>query len=145
MSPENADYVRRIVEAFPAAQERLKKGTFPIGPPLAEGIVWDASDIRLPDLGDGVLNGYEGVRRFWMAWLSAWEDVSFEYELFDMGDSVLAAIDQRNTGSEIAVPLNYGQIWTFEDGEVVHWKIYMDQAAGFEAAGIERQGADPAP
>ena len=30
------------------------------------------------------------VRRFWMAWLSAWDDVSFDFELYEAGDIVLA-------------------------------------------------------
>jgi len=145
MPSQNADLVRRMFETFPDLQQRLKEGTLPIGPPMSKDIVWDASDIRLPDAGDGMFRGHGGVRRFWMAWLSAWDDVSFDFELYEAGDTVLAAIDQQNKGSEIAVPLRYAQTWTFEAGEVVHWKLYMDQAAGFEAAGIERQGADPAP
>jgi len=142
MSRENAEIVRSIFEAFPKTQERLRAGTFPIGPPLAENIVWDASGIGLPDMGDGVAHGYAGVRRFWMAWLSAWEDVSYEYEVFDAGASVLVVIDQQNTGSEIAVPLRYAQVWTFEDGEVVHWKYFSDQAAAFKAVGLEPGGGE---
>jgi len=141
MSSPNADFVRRLFETFPEVQERLKSGTLPIGPPLSKDIVWDASEIRLPDTGDGMFHGHDGVRRFWMAWLSAWSDVSFEFELYDAGDKVLAAVDQQNKGSEIEVPLRYAQIWTFEDGEVVHWKIYMDKAVAFEAAGIGSNGS----
>ena len=137
MGPENAEFIRRIFEAFPVTQERLRNGTLEIRPPLAEDVVWDASEIGLPDLGDGVVRGREGVRRFWMAWLSAWDKVSFEYELFEAGDKIVVLIDQQNFGSQVAIPLRYAQVRTFADGEVVHWKIYNDLAEALETAGLD--------
>jgi ketosteroid isomerase-like protein len=137
MSQENVEVVRRIYRSFPAAQDALRRGDFPIGQPLAEEIEWDASEMGLPDMGDGHLHGREGVRRFWVAWLSAWEDISFEFELRDAGDDVVAVIDLRSRGSEIEMPmLRHGQLWTFEDGEVIRWKLYMDHKAALEAAGL---------
>jgi ketosteroid isomerase-like protein len=138
MSRENVEIVRRIFDAFPATQDRLRSGTLPIGPPLAEGVEWDASEIALPDLGDGLMRGYEGVRRFWMTWLAAWEDVSFEYELLDAGEHVVALIDQSNRGSiEVKLaPTSYAQVWTFKDGQVIRWKLYWDRKDALEAAGL---------
>lgn len=137
MLSENAEFIRRIFEAFPESQKRLRAGTLEIRSPLAEDIEWDASQIALPDLGDGVLHGRDGVRRFWMAWLSAWEKVSFEYDLFEAGDQVVALIDQQNVGSQVALPLRYAQVWTFANGEVVHWKIYNDPAEALKVAGLD--------
>jgi ketosteroid isomerase-like protein len=136
MSQENVEIVRRIFEAFPQTQDALRRGDFPIGPPISQDIEWDASEIRLPDIGDGVLRGHEGVRRFWMAWLTAWDKVTVEYELHDAGDKVVAVIDQSNQGSEIAIPLQTAQVWTFSDGEVIHWKLYMDHDAALKAVGL---------
>ena len=133
----NAAFVRRIFDSFPRNQDRLRRGEFRIGFPLAEDIVWDASEIALPDLGDGVMRGHEGVRRFWMAWLAAWEDVTFEYELKENGDQVVALLHQRNRGREVVLPpMDYAHVWTFSDGEVVHWKLYLDQDEGLRAAGL---------
>jgi ketosteroid isomerase-like protein len=130
--------VRRIFDSFPEAQDRLRRGEQRIGPPLAEDIEWDASEIALPDLGDGVMRGYEGVRKFWVSWLEAWDDVSFEYSLREAGDKVLVLIHQRNQGTKITLPpMDYAQIWTFADGEVVHWKLYLDQREALRAAGLE--------
>ena len=145
MSSENAEIVRRMFDAFPQIQDRLRAGALPIGPPLAEHIIWDASEIGLPDTGDGVFHGHSGVRRFWMAWLSAWEHVSFEYELCEAGPNVLVTIDQQNEGSEVAVPLKYAQVWSFENGEIAHWKLYRERADAFEAVGLEAPGRDRAP
>ena len=137
--------MRRIFDAFPEVQDRLRLGEQRIGPPLAEDIEWDASEIALPDLGDGVMHGYEGVRKFWMSWLEAWDDVSFEYELREADDKILLLIHQFNRGSEIALPpMDYAQIWTFEDGQVVHWKIYKDPDAAIEAAGLDPARRDEA-
>src|SRR5687767_6792677 len=136
MSEANVEIVRQIFEAFPRTQDALRRGDFPIGPPISEDIEWDASEIRLPDIGDGVLRGFEGVRRFWMSWLTAWEEVSLEYELHDAGDKVIAIIDQSNRGSQIEIPLQTAQVWTFRNGEVVHWKLYMDHDAALRAVGL---------
>ncbi len=139
MSQANVEVVRGIFDAFPAVQDRLKKGTLPMADFIAEGVVWDASELRLPDMGDGIYRGREGARRFWMDWLSAWDSVSFEYELRDGGAHVVALVDQtmRTTG-DIDFPLShYGQVWTFdEEGRVVRWKVYWTQAAALEAVGL---------
>jgi ketosteroid isomerase-like protein len=137
VSAENVEIVRRIFDDFPAVQDSLRRGDLPIGRPFAEDVEWDASDLGLPDLGDGHVRGREGVRRFWIAWLSAWEDISFEYELHDAGESVVAVIDQRMRGSQIEIPpMRYAHVWTFKGREVVRWRIYMDHTAALEAVGL---------
>ncbi len=138
MSERNVETVRRIYEGFPAIQDGLRRGDMPIGEPFAEDVEWDASEMGLPDLGDGRLRGHEGVRRFWIVWLAAWEDVSFDYELHDAGNQVVAVIgDQRMRGTEIGISSGrYAQLWTFEDGEIVRWKMYRDWHEALEAAGL---------
>ena len=46
----NAESVCRIFDTFPDTRERLREGKLQIGPPLAERIEWDASDLALPRL-----------------------------------------------------------------------------------------------
>jgi ketosteroid isomerase-like protein len=110
----------------------------PIGKPFAEDVDWDASEMGLPDLGDGHMRGREGVRRFWLAWLAAWENVSFQYVLHDAGDQVVAVIaDQQMRGSEIEISSgSYAQLWTFKNGKVVRWKMYRDWKEALKAAGL---------
>ena len=103
---------------------------------------WDASDPPVLDIGE-VFHGIPGVGRFWREWLAAWETVQFEYELVPAGNRVVALIDQwmrgRTTGIEMPIG-KYAQIYTFRDGKVVHWRLYMSQAEALEAAGLaERQ------
>jgi hypothetical protein len=99
--------------------------------------------LRVPGVG-GVYHGTVSVRRFWREWLSAWETVQFEYQLVDAGDSVVVLLDQwmrgRSTGIEL--PLGkYAHIYTFRDGLVVHWKVYMSQSQALEAVGLSEQDA----
>ena len=81
----------------------------------------------------------EGVRQFWRDWLAAWETVQFEYELVDAGDRVVALIDQRMRGRSTGIEVPFGKyahVYTFGDGLIVHWKLYMSQAEALEAAGL---------
>jgi ketosteroid isomerase-like protein len=108
-------------------------------------IEWDASEIPVLDIG-GIYRGPQGVRQFWREWLAAWETVQFEYELLDAGDHVVALIDQwmRGRSTGIEVPLGkYAHVYTFRDGLVVHWKLYMSQSAALKAVGLPEQAAHP--
>jgi ketosteroid isomerase-like protein len=130
MSQENVEIVRRAFEEFLTGKSDTWMDTDP-------EIEWDASELPVPDIS-GVYRGDEGVRRFWRAWLSAWESVELEYDLVDAGDSVVALIDQRMRGRSTGIEVPFGKyahVYTFRDGLLVHWKAYMNQAEALEAAG----------
>jgi ketosteroid isomerase-like protein len=134
MSQENVERLR-------AGFERFLAGHSDFGVELLDPEVeWDATDSGVPDLAV-VYRGVEGVQAFWREWLASWETVSFEYELIDTGDRVLALIDQRmigrSTGIEVAFG-KYAHLYTFRDGLIVHWKGYRSQADALEAAGVRR-------
>jgi ketosteroid isomerase-like protein len=137
VSRENLETVRQIFDGFPALQARLRAGDFPFGAPFSEDIEWDASEMALPDLGDGMVRGREAVRRFWMTWLAAWEDVSFEYELRAAGDDVVVVlIDQSMRNTQLALQIQYAQVWTFREGEIVRSKLYRDCDEALRVAGL---------
>jgi ketosteroid isomerase-like protein len=128
------------LERLRAAFENFLAGKREWGAELLDpDVEWDASDVVF-DLG-GVHHGAEAARQYWREWLAAWETVQFEYELIEVGDRVLALIDQRMRGrsSGIEVPIGkYAHIYTFRDGLIVHWKIYMNQAEALKAVGVAR-------
>jgi ketosteroid isomerase-like protein len=132
MSQENVERVRRAFEVFLAGKSEF-------GVELADPeIEWDASEVPVPDIS-GVHRGPEAVREFWRQWLAAGETVQFDYELVDAGDRVVALIDQRMRGRStgIEVPFGkYAQVYTFRDGLIVHWKLFMSQSEALEAAGV---------
>jgi hypothetical protein len=57
---------------------------------------------------------------------------------------VVALIDQRmrglNTGIEVSLG-RYAHVYTFRDGLVVHWKLYLRQSEALEAVGHSEQDA----
>ena len=125
MSQENVERLRSAFEAFLAGKSEF--GVELLDPEVE----WDASDEFALDIG-GVYRGVAAVQQFWRDWLAAWETVQFEYELFDAGDRVVALIDQRmrgrSTGIEVAFG-KYAHVYTFKDGLIVHWKLFMSQSA----------------
>jgi ketosteroid isomerase-like protein len=133
MSQENVERLRTVFEEFLAGNREFGADL------LDPDVEWDSSELAALDIR-GVYRGRESVRRFWREWLSAWETVQFEYELVDAGDSVVALIDQwmRGRSTGIDVPLGkYAQVYTFRDGRVVQWKLYMSQSKALEAVGLE--------
>jgi ketosteroid isomerase-like protein len=137
MSQENVKRLRSAFEAFLAGKSEF--GVELLDPEVE----WDASDEFALDIG-GVYRGVAAVQQFWRDWLAAWETVQFEYELFDAGDRVVALIDQRmrgrSTGIEVAFG-KYAHVYTFKDGLIVHWKLFMSQSEALEAVGLAEQDA----
>jgi hypothetical protein len=87
----------------------------------------------------GSIGGKRRCGSWWREWLAAWETLQFEYELVDAGDRVVMLLEQRMRGrsSGIEVPLGeVGQVATFRDGLMVHWKLYLAHAEALEAVGL---------
>jgi ketosteroid isomerase-like protein len=132
MSQENVERIRAAFEDFLAGRRDFGAGL------LHRDVEWDSSDLDVPDIS-AVYHGTESVRRFWREWLTAWETVQFDYRLVDAGDTVVVLIDQwmRGRSTGIEMPLGkYAQNYTFRNGLVVHWKLYMSQAEALEAVGL---------
>jgi ketosteroid isomerase-like protein len=137
MSQENVERIRATFEAFIAGDRDFGAGL------LHPDVEWDSTDFEAPGIGD-VYHGIEGVREFWREWLAAWEAVQFDYQMVDAGDSVVVLLDQRMRGRSTGIELplgKYAHIYTFRDGLVVHWKVYMSQSEALEAVGLSKQGA----
>jgi ketosteroid isomerase-like protein len=129
--------VRDLLEAF---RRRDHERAFDFYDPDIE---WDASGGRevIPELA-GIYRGHDGVRTYWRRWLSAWRDLEFEIEdvLDGEGDETVALIcNQRQWGRHSGIVTEmppYGLVFTIRDGKVVRWRIYPDQQAALEAAGL---------
>jgi ketosteroid isomerase-like protein len=132
MSQEDVERLRTAFDNFLAGKSEFGAEL------LDPDVEWDASDLVF-DLS-GVYHGPAAVRQYWRDWLAAWETVQFEYELIVVGDCVVALIDQRMRGrsSGIEVPLGkYAHLYTFKDGLIIRWKLYMRQSDALEALGLE--------
>ena len=133
MSQENVDVLRGAFEEFLAGKSEF--GTGLVDPEVE----WDASELAAVLDIDSVYRGEEGVRRFWRVWLSAWESVELESDPADAGDAVVALIDQHMRGRSTGIDVpsgKYAQVYTFRNGLIVRWKVFLTHAEALEAAGL---------
>jgi ketosteroid isomerase-like protein len=132
MSQENVEVLRAAFENFLAGKSEFGAEL------LHPEVEWDASEMTVLDIG-GVYRGIEAVKQYWREWLAAWETIQFEYELVDAGDRVVALIDQRMRGRSTGIEVPFGKyahVYTFRDGLIIYWKLYMSQSEALEAAGL---------
>jgi ketosteroid isomerase-like protein len=135
VSQENVEMVREIVEAF---RRRDSSATFEL---FHSDVEWDTTRMEtvVPDLA-GIHRGPEATRELWLAWLSAWKDLEFDYELRDAGEHVLVLISNqhqwgRHSNVETEIP-DYTWMYTIRDGEVVRGTFFADHQSALEAAGL---------
>jgi ketosteroid isomerase-like protein len=136
MSQENVQSVRDLAESF---QRRDQERAFAFYDPEIE---WDASSCAevIPDIA-GVYRGHDGVRDYWRAFLSAWNDVQFEIEAVrDAGDHVVLLVrNQRQWGRRSGIASEFPSLamtFTFRGDKVVRVRTYTDQHAALKAAGL---------
>jgi ketosteroid isomerase-like protein len=96
-------------------------------------------DTVLPDHGDEVYRGHEGVNRAAERWIEGSEWLLVELEqIVEAGDRLVSIhrlrSRARHTGIEFDTPLAY--VWTFRDGKVIHFKSFLDPDQAIEAAGL---------
>jgi ketosteroid isomerase-like protein len=123
MSEENVEIVRRLHEAF---AERDNESPFSVYDPDIE---WDMSRSLAPLPGEErIYHGHDGVRRYWRAWLVAWEYVDAPVErLIDAGDHVVSlfgpmTVKGKASGAAVELP-PWAQVWTLRKGKVVRMRI----------------------
>jgi len=141
MSQVNVEIWRANVDALLA---QLTAGSSPEGTISTLAEIWDprveldATDAPAPDL-NRVYRGADEARQFWQEWFSAWETLSFDYELLDAGERVVMLVDMQMRGRSTGIEVPFGKFaWvsTFTDGLIVHTKLYMNQSEALEAADL---------
>src|SRR4029450_7948998 len=141
MSQDDVEIWRANVEALLA---RLAAGSSPEATisTLAEiwdpQVVLDATDGAVLDI-NRVYRGADEARQFWHEWFSAWETLTFDYELVDAGERVVMLVDMQMRGRSTGIEVPFGKsAWVsrFRDGLAVHVKLYMSQSEALEACGL---------
>jgi ketosteroid isomerase-like protein len=140
MSQENLELVRRLyAELFSggsAAEFKERLTDDALSAFLDPGVEW----ITVPEslLAVDRYVGFDGVRRFWGEFVSAWEDYRVEpLTLRDAGDQVAVVVHivGRTHGTE--VDGTRSSLLTVRDGKVVRVQAFADPDAALEAAGLE--------
>ena len=81
--------------------------------------------------------GYDGVRRFWTQFLSAWDDYGAEVdELIDAGDQVVAVMRLSGRTKELEVGEARSSLITLRDGRIMRIEPFASKDAALEAAGL---------
>ena len=127
MSQENVELVRRGIESVEAFWALLD-----------EDVVWDLGRDPPPDI-HGVYVGRDSVieasRRYW----GTWDEYSLDAdELIDAGSSVVVVVHERGRGRGSGAPFDrrWAQVWTFREGRIVRWELFVDKAEALKAAGL---------
>jgi ketosteroid isomerase-like protein len=81
--------------------------------------------------------GFDGVRRFWGEFLSAWESYRVEVlRLDDAGDQVAVVVHIVGRTHELEVDETRSSLLTVRDGRVVHVQSFADPDGARQAAGL---------
>ena len=133
MSAEN---VRIVRQAFDAADRGDYEGVLRV---CDENIVITQPP-ELPDASSAQQHGHAGVREAFAIWPEQWDDYRVENVrvLADPGDLVVVAVETRGRGrqSGVEVAMEFAFVFTLEDGKVVEWRSFTDEAQALEAAGL---------
>jgi ketosteroid isomerase-like protein len=136
MSRENVEIVRKLFAAFRSVEvgnfERRLDEVREIFDPEVE---WVAAPQSL--LASEEYRGYDGVRRFWTQFLSAWEEYGVQVdELIDAGDQVVAVMRLSGRTNELEVDEARSSLLTLRDGRIVRIEPFASKDGALEAAGL---------
>ncbi|HWH45420.1 MAG TPA: nuclear transport factor 2 family protein [Thermoleophilaceae bacterium] len=125
------EVVRTFLERYAAGDRDCWRRVF------AEDIVWDVSRDQIP--GEPTYHGHDGVERFFVEWLGAWEGYEFEQlELLESGPYVMSVFRQsgRGKGSGIDIDRTFHGVYEVRDGLVVSYTGFARRDEALEATGL---------
>jgi ketosteroid isomerase-like protein len=136
MSQENVEAVRGLFAAFQSVDvgnfERRLNEVREIFDP---DIDWVAPPHSL--LASEEYRGYDGVRRFWTQFLSAWDEYRVEVEeLIDAGDQVVAVMRLSGRTNELEIDEVRSSLLTLRNGRIVRIEPFASKDGALEAAGL---------
>ena len=138
MSQENVELVRRLYAqlARPGStrefERRLTDGA--LSAFLDPGIEWVAAPRSL--LAAESYRGFDGVRRFWGEFLSAWDEYGVEArDFYDAGDRVAVVVHIVGRTHGLEIDETRSSLLTIRHGRVVRVEGFADPQGAREAAG----------
>jgi ketosteroid isomerase-like protein len=141
MSQANVELVRRLYEALAGEGSALeferRLTDEALGRFLDPGIEWVPVEHSLQAVDS--YRGFDGVRRFWGDFVSAWERYRVEPLSFhDAGDQVAVVVHIVGWTHALEVDETRSSLLTLRDGRVVRVESFADPDGAQEAAGLPR-------
>ena len=135
MSRENVEAVERVLATlrYATPEELTDELLEELFAPVVKWLPV-AQELRLDDRYEG----YEGMRRFFVAFLGVWEEFGARIEgLREVGDHVVTTL--RVTGHRHGASLNeaWSALWTIENHRVVRMEGFASPNGASEALGLE--------
>ncbi len=129
MSQENVEIVRRMMDAFLAADFQTALSFY------APDVEWDGSN--LPDGQIG--RGHQAILDHLTRWAEAWNDWTVEVErvVEAGGNQVIVFTRERGrSDSGITMDERHAELYTLRDGKIVRRQGFSDPNQALEAAGL---------
>ena len=136
MSQENVEGVRRLFAAFQSVDVgNFERRFAEIREIFDPDVEWVAAPHSL--LASEEYRGYDGVRRFWTQFLSAWDEYGLQVEeVIDAGDQVVAVMRLSGRTNELEVDEARSSLLTLRDGRIVRIDPFATKDGALEAAGL---------
>jgi ketosteroid isomerase-like protein len=131
MSQENVELVRGLAEAINSWNI---DGVLALLHPEFEAYVPPEFSAE-PD----TYRGREGIRRYFDSFEDAMDEIRYHpEELWDAGDSVVAAVRLTARGRQTSIPVEqrFVHVWAFRDGMAIGVRTYASASEALEAAGL---------
>jgi ketosteroid isomerase-like protein len=98
----------------------------------------------LPAEEGEIIHGRDPLRRYWEAFLEAWDEFDMRpTEFLDSGDRVFngVAINGRGRGSGVEVAMEFWQVWLIRGDRAARCEEYLNRGEALEAVGLSEQDA----
>lgn len=137
VSAENIELVRRLYAELaggPVQEFETRLTDEALGAVLDPEIEW----VPVPDslLAVDRYRGFDGTRRFWGEFLSAWEEYRVEpVEFYDTGDQVAVVVHIVGRTHEVEVDQTRSSLLSIRNGRIIRVEAFADPEGAREAAG----------
>jgi ketosteroid isomerase-like protein len=95
----------------------------------------------------GIYRGHAEIRRFWQAFLEAWDEWTNEIqEVIEVDPETVVCVTHvraRGKGSGVLIDAHGAGVWSVRGGKVVRAKIFQSKFDALDAVGLSDQDAHP--
>src|SRR5947208_2471079 len=130
MSHENVEIVRKINDFAGDPDTNLEF--------IDADAVFDWTASRAPY--SGIYRGHVEIRKFWQAFLEAWDEWTVEVQdLIEVDSETIICVTLvrgRGKGSGVLIEAHGAGVWSVRDGRITGAKLFQNKSEALEAVGL---------